>query len=68
MRRAARLERSPGLWDGWAYLTDGNRFFHRPGARLAESLEILAEILHPDGLRFGHEGVGWRCFPPPIAG
>ena len=30
------------------YLADGNQYFHRPGPRLAESLEILAEMLHPN--------------------
>ncbi len=30
------------------YLTDGNQYFNRPGPRLVESLEILAEITHPD--------------------
>jgi iron complex transport system substrate-binding protein len=44
---------------GRVYLTDGNQFFNRPGPRLVESLEILAEVLHP-GLRFGHEGHGWQ--------
>jgi iron complex transport system substrate-binding protein len=29
------------------HLTDGNRYFNRPGPRLVESLEILAAILHP---------------------
>ena len=33
------------------YVADGNAFFNRPGPRLVESLEILAEILHPDALR-----------------
>lgn len=42
------------------YLTDGNQYFNRPGPRLVESLEILAEILHPDHFRFGHEGSGWQ--------
>ncbi len=42
------------------YLADGNQFFNRPGPRLAESLEILAEILHPDRFHFGHEGAGWE--------
>lgn len=41
------------------YLLDGNQYFNRPGPRLAESLEILAEILHPGSFRFGHEGTGW---------
>ncbi len=44
---------------GRVYLADGNAYFHRPGPRLVESLEILAEILHPDTFSFGHEGRGW---------
>lgn len=46
--------------DGRVYITDGNQYFNRPGPRLAESLEILAEILHPAHFRYGHEGSGWR--------
>jgi iron complex transport system substrate-binding protein len=42
------------------YLTDGNAYFNRPGPRLADSLEILAEIFHPGAFRFGHEGTGWQ--------
>lgn len=41
------------------YLTDGNQYFNRPGPRLADSLEILAEILHPEIFCFGYEGRGW---------
>jgi iron complex transport system substrate-binding protein len=29
------------------HLTDGNQYFNRPGPRLVESLQILADILHP---------------------
>ena len=29
------------------YLADGNAYFHRPGPRLVESLEILTCVLHP---------------------
>lgn len=53
----------PGLRavrDGHVYLTDGNQFFNRPGPRVVESLEILAEILHPKEFHFGHEGAGWQ--------
>ncbi len=42
------------------YLGDGNAYFNRPGPRLVESLEILAELLHPEAFRFGHEGTGWQ--------
>ncbi|MDE0387424.1 MAG: cobalamin-binding protein [Rhodospirillales bacterium] len=45
---------------GAVYATDGNAFFNRPGPRLVESLEILAEIIHPAHFGFGHEGTGWN--------
>ncbi len=37
------------------FITDGNQFFNRPGPRLLESTEILAEILHPKLFNFGHQ-------------
>lgn len=40
-------------------VADGNQYFNRPGPRLAESLEILAEIIHPNVFHIGHEGRGW---------
>jgi iron complex transport system substrate-binding protein len=45
---------------GRVFLADGNQYFNRPGPRLVESLEILAEILHPDVFAFGHKGTGWQ--------
>ena len=45
---------------GRVYLADGNQYFNRPGPRLAESLEIMAELFHPELFGFGHEGVGWE--------
>ena len=42
------------------FMADGNQYFNRPGPRIAESLEILAEITHPELFQFGHEGSGWR--------
>ena len=45
---------------GCVYVTDGNQYFSRPGPRLVESAEILAEILHPDLFSFGHRGSGWE--------
>ena len=45
---------------GQVYLADGNHYFNRPGPRLVESLEILAEIFHPSAFRFSHQGVGWE--------
>lgn len=46
--------------EGRVYLADGNQYLNRPGPRLVESLEILAEVTHPEAFRFGHEGRGWR--------
>jgi iron complex transport system substrate-binding protein len=46
--------------EGQVFLADGNQYFNRPGPRIVESLEILAEILHPELFRFGHEHAGWQ--------
>lgn len=46
--------------DGRVYIGDGNQYFNRPGPRLVESLEILAEILHPEHFSFGHDSAGWQ--------
>ena len=66
-REVPPLISRPG-WDelravrtGDAYLLDGHTYFNRPGPRLVESAEILAEILQPARFSFGHEGTGWRC-------
>lgn len=48
--------------DGHCYAADGHHYFNRPGPRLAESLEILAEILHGSQFDFGHRGKGWAPF------
>lgn len=50
---------------GRVYLADGNQYFNRPGPRLAESLEMLAEMLHPGVFDFGHEGTGWVRWAHP---
>jgi iron complex transport system substrate-binding protein len=45
--------------DGRVFVADGNQYFNRPGPRLVESLEILAEVIHPNVFHFNHEGTGW---------
>ncbi len=49
--------------NGRVYLADGNQYFNRPGPRLVESLEILAEIFHPNRIRLGYQGSGWQTYP-----
>ena len=44
------------------YIVDGNQFFNRPGPRLLESLEIFAEIIHPELFNFNHNEDGWINF------
>ena len=59
------LELQPGwhslraVCDGEVYLLDGHQYFNRPGPRLVESAEIVAEILHPNCFDFGHAGTGF---------
>jgi iron complex transport system substrate-binding protein len=58
--------------EGWAalravkagniFLCDGNQFMNRPGPRLVESLQLLAEILHPEVFSPELEGTGWERF------
>jgi iron complex transport system substrate-binding protein len=44
------------------YITDGNQYFNRPGPRIVDSIEIVAEIIHPKLFNFGYEGNGWIKF------
>lgn len=46
--------------NGNVFITDGNAYFNRPGPRLVDSLEILAEIIHPELFSFGYQGTGWE--------
>jgi iron complex transport system substrate-binding protein len=47
--------------EGRVFVADGNAYFNRPGPRLVESTEILAEVLHPDVCDFGRRG---KAFVP----
>ena len=45
-----RTDFLPG-WAGKVYAVDGSSFFNRPGPRLIDGVEILAEIFHPSSYR-----------------
>lgn len=47
------------------YLVDGSQYFNRPGPRLVDTAEILAEILHPEVCDFGRRGSAWIPAPTP---
>lgn len=49
---------------GRVYITDGNQYFNRPGPRLVDSLEILAEILHPARFVPRYQGHSWQLWQP----
>lgn len=45
---------------GRVFVTDGNQYFNRPGPRLVESAEILAQVLHPEIFPPDLQGNGWQ--------
>jgi iron complex transport system substrate-binding protein len=47
------------------YVADGNQYFNRPGPRLVESLEILAQIAHPEIFPPLHDRSAVTAFPLP---
>lgn len=49
--------------NGQVFLCDGNQYMNRPGPRLVESLQIFAEILHPELFAPSLEGSGWERQP-----
>jgi iron complex transport system substrate-binding protein len=59
------LQAKPG-WEGISavrkgrvYFADGNAYFNRPGPRLADSAEILVEMLHPEASDAHRGGSAW---------
>jgi iron complex transport system substrate-binding protein len=48
--------------EGCVFFADGRTSFARPDAHVAETLEVLAEALHPEAFRFGHRGTLWQLW------
>jgi iron complex transport system substrate-binding protein len=57
--QALRAAREGRLW-----AIDGHHLLNRPGPRLIDSLEVLAELLHPGGCRFPATGTFARPIEP----
>lgn len=70
VRDLEMLEQYSG-WDdlkavasGELYCCDGNAYFNRPGPRLVDTAEIIAELLHPERVEPVHEGEAWIRITP----
>jgi iron complex transport system substrate-binding protein len=48
LRAYPSWESLPAVRDGRVYAVNGSAYFSRPGPRVVDSLEILAEIVHPE--------------------
>ena len=66
-RKDAALLREDPRWgalravqSGRAAIIDGSQYINRPGPRVVESFEIIAEVLHP-GRSYGHRGAAWEA-------
>ncbi len=46
--------------DRRVYLADGNSFFNRSGPRIVESIEMMAEMLHPERFEPHNRGSAWE--------
>jgi iron complex transport system substrate-binding protein len=69
------LQAKPGwteidaVLNGRVFFADGNAYFNRPGPRLADSGEILAQMLHGEPELSNHATVAWvRHKPQAVAG
>ena len=62
LTKMPKWEQLHAVKSGRVYVTDGNSYFNRPGPRLVESLEILAEIIHPEIFQYGYKNKAWQKF------
>jgi iron complex transport system substrate-binding protein len=70
-REMPALEAAPGFGalravrSGRIYIADGNFYFNRSGPGVFETLDLLAEMLHPEHFAPQHRGRAWRPWPSP---
>ena len=61
LERAAELARQiPQISDAEVYAVDANAYFARPGPRVAEGVELLAHLFHPDLVSWAHAERPWE--------
>jgi iron complex transport system substrate-binding protein len=56
----AVANRLPRVIDAEIYAVDANAYFARPGPRVAEGMELLAHLFHPDNFAWPHEHRPWK--------
>jgi len=47
------------ITDAQVYAVDANAYFARPGPRVAEGVELLAHLFHPDRFTWPHQHQPW---------
>src|SRR5262249_14152331 len=56
----------PAVRQGRVYAVDGKAYFSRPGPRMVDSLELLAELIHPELFAgWGPRGIWQPLAAPP---
>jgi iron complex transport system substrate-binding protein len=55
----AIAKRLPQTVEAEVYAVDANAYFARPGPRVAEGIELLAHIFHPERFEWPHQQVPW---------
>jgi len=48
--------------EGRVFAADGNQYLNRPGPRVVESLQILAEVLYPEAFEPALAGAAWEKY------
>jgi len=59
----AEWEQLRAVRNGRVFLIDGHHYLNRPGPRLVDSAEIIAEIVHPDLFQPERRDVAWSVSP-----
>ena len=52
--------RLPQTVDAQVFAVDANAYFARPGPRVAEGVELLAHVFHPERFEWKHAHVPWQ--------
>jgi iron complex transport system substrate-binding protein len=50
----------PAVREGRVFIADGNLYFNRSGPTVFDTIDLLAEMLHPQVFPPRHEGTCWR--------